>query len=75
MPKPITTVANKFNTIYWQQGDGDVTIGEPAILVEVYSDSISLEQEGNVIRLNFETLPDLAKHFNKIFREYKAGHP
>lgn len=72
MAKPITATAGKINTIYWQQGDGEQTIGEPAILVEVYSDSISLEQEGNVIRLNFETLPNLAKHFNKIVRDYKG---
>lgn len=71
MAKPITTSVYKDNTIYWQQGDGDMTIGEPAILVEVFLDCISLEQEGNVIRLNFETLPDLAKHFNKIFRQYQ----
>jgi hypothetical protein len=73
MAKPITTSASKDNTIYWQQGDGENTVGEPAILVEVYSDTVCLEQEGNVIRLNFETLPDLAKHLNKIFRQYKES--
>jgi hypothetical protein len=72
MPPPITTQPGKISTIYWQQGDGEGIVGEPAVLVEVYSDAINLEQEGNVIRLNFETLPELAKHFNRIVRDYKG---
>jgi len=73
MAKPITTAPGRNATIYWQQGDGENTVGEPAILLEVYSDSVNLEQEGNIIRLNYETIQELTKHLNRIFRHHKEA--
>lgn len=52
---------------FWQsQSEG---VPEPAILIEEYSDSVSLTCEGNRININYESLDELLKLLRKIKRE------
>jgi len=74
MSKPITDSATKNNVIYWQQGSEECSVGEPAVLLEWYSDTISLSQDGNTIRLNYESLTEIAKKFNRLYRDYIIGN-
>lgn len=61
MARTITETPAKVSKVMWQQGDQDNNIGEPALLIEFYSDTVSITQEGRCINLNKETLPDFIK--------------
>jgi len=60
MEKPIVTNVCSKNAvvIYQQVGDG---VGEPALLVEYYSDSVSITQGDDCILINRETVGELCK--------------
>lgn len=70
MPKPIIKTLRKDTVIFWQQGSEDCSIGEPAICVEVFSDCICITQNDQDINLNYDTIPDLVKHLNMLYREH-----
>lgn len=56
--------ANSNNKILWQSGQED-TPGEPAILIEGYSDIMTISQDGNYINLNYESLKDFIKNLRQ----------
>lgn len=64
-----TTIAAKTAFVFWQdQEDG---IPEQAILINVYSDSILLEQGNNQINLDYESFNE----FIKILKIAKDERP
>lgn len=64
MAKPIIYSASKENKILWQQTDEGV--GEPALMIEAYSDCICITQEESIIRLNFDSVDELTKLLKKL---------
>lgn len=61
MANTITETPAKVSRVMWQQGDQEQNIGEPALLIEFWSDSVSITQEGRSVMINKETIPDLIK--------------
>lgn len=61
MANTITETPAKVSKVMWQQGDTENGIGEPALLIEFYSNSVSITQEDRHITINKETIPDLIK--------------
>lgn len=59
MPKATVATCAKISKIMWQTNDDD--IGEPALLLEGYSDVLNVTQGKSCISLNYETLDELLK--------------
>lgn len=58
-----TTIAAKTSYVFWQdQEDG---LPNQAILINVYSDSIMLEQGNNAINLDYQSLNEFIKTLKK----------
>ena len=51
--------------IIWQECDDD-SISEKAILIEAYSDVISIQQEDSSVNLNYESVDEFCKLLKKI---------
>ena len=47
--------------IFWQSGDDDNPMGEPALLVQRYSDTTTIIQEERYININNASIPALIK--------------
>lgn len=54
----------------WQT-DPEEGVAEPAILIENYSDTIALTQNGSVINLNYESVDEFCKHLRKLLKNRK----
>ena len=52
--------AYKDSVVMWQ-AEPEEGLPEPALLVEFYSDSICIRQDGNAISINYESIADLCK--------------
>lgn len=52
------------SVIFWQEYTED-DVGEPAILIEVYSDRISLHQDGECVSILKHELNDFIKALNE----------
>ena len=61
--------------VIWQEGDGETSIGEPALLVSVYSDIFTLRQGAEGVNINYETIPDLLKMLRRLHKEHNAEAP
>ncbi len=58
------------HVVMWQtQEDG---APEPAILIERYSTSFTIQQEDNRISMNYESIPELIKILKQAHAEYVA---
>lgn len=53
---------SKYAVVMWQgepqDGQG---LAEPALLIEFYSDCISIKQDEDSVVINYESIPDLCK--------------
>lgn len=47
--------------VIWQEDDEMNGLGEPALLINFYSDSVEIQQKGSSILVNYNTLPELCK--------------
>lgn len=64
MAKTISVSAKTAKVIY-QEGEESCP-GEPALLVEVYSDTVSITQDTECININVQTIPELIKQLRAI---------
>lgn len=55
--------------VIWQEGDGESSIGEPALLVSAYSDVFTLKQGACEVNINYETIPELIRLLRDIRKE------
>lgn len=68
MAKPVSETATKDNVIIWQEVEDGEGMPEPALLLEFYGDTFSINQGGKSISLNYETID----HLSKIMKDAKA---
>lgn len=61
----------KESFIIWQEGTDDNPIGEPALLIESYSDVFSIQQEDRSININYDSIDGLIK----LLKQIKKNHP
>jgi hypothetical protein len=66
---PTTDKPAKDSLIIWQ--DIEEGVGEPALLLERFSDSICITQEDNRVSLNYDTISELCKRLNQFKKEAK----
>ncbi len=52
--------ASKDSTVLWQVAPEE-GIAEPALLIEFFSDCISIKQDGDTILITYESIPSLCK--------------
>lgn len=52
--------------VIWQEGNGETTFGEPALLVSVYSDIFTIKQGGGEVNINYETIPEMIRLLRTI---------
>lgn len=45
--------------VIWQEAPEDMGVGEPALLIEMYSDVLNITQGDNCISVNYEALKEL----------------
>jgi hypothetical protein len=57
--------------VFWQRDD-ETGVGEEAILIEKYSDTISLTCNGHSINLNYDSLNELLKLLRRIKKEHDS---
>jgi hypothetical protein len=62
----MTDTAREGSIVLWQQSADEIP-GEPALLIEPYSDTIRISQEDNAINLNYESVDE----FIKVLRNMK----
>jgi hypothetical protein len=72
MAKPIIENCYKNAIIVWQQAENE--LGNPALLVEKYAESLSIQQEDRNIIIDYETIPDLVKLLSRIHRQFVTGN-
>jgi len=63
----IVTVSNNMKAIIYQTSEEG--IGEPALIVSRFSDVIEIQQAGDEILLNPETVPELVKVLKEAMKE------
>jgi hypothetical protein len=75
MSKPIIDVSNSCTQcVIWQEGDDDMPIGEPAIVLKQYENSngmVEIKQGHNEVLVNASTLRALAKQLIVLARKAK----
>lgn len=54
--------------VMWQNDPKD-GVPEPAILIERYSGTISVTQEGRSVIINDESIEELCRHLRKLLKE------
>ncbi len=57
---------SKNSVVLWQENK-EMGVGEPAILIEYFPETIALTQEGRVINLNYDSLKELKKLLHTEF--------
>jgi len=50
----------KDSVVLWQTSSED-GIAEPALLIEFFSDCVSIKQDGETLRITYESVADLCK--------------
>jgi hypothetical protein len=66
---PTTEKPYKDSLVIWQ--DVKEGIGEPALLLEKYSDTICITQGDDRVIINYETISELCKRLNQFKKEGK----
>lgn len=61
--------------VIWQEGDGESSIGEPALLVSVYDGIFTIKQGGEEVNINYETIPELIRLLRDIRKERLVETP
>lgn len=64
----VTTKDEKVNVLFQEWNDEEEIPGEPAILIQRYSDVIELQQLDNKILLNYHHVKELIAHLKKIMK-------
>jgi hypothetical protein len=57
------------NHIIWQNVSEDLGVSEAALLVEKYSDVITITQEGRHININYETIDEVVKLLKQLKKD------
>lgn len=52
--------------VIWQEGEEEHLVGEPALLIEAYSDIFSIQQEDRSININYDSIDGLIKLLKQI---------
>lgn len=61
--------AKKDSIIIWQEGNEDMPVGEPALLITPYSDVITITQEGRYVNVSYSSLKELSNVLKKLKSE------
>lgn len=63
-------VPAKDSIILWQKNE-ETGVGEPALLIEFYSDCLQISQDGDRVNMDYDTIKDLIK----VLKEWKDRRP
>lgn len=63
----MTDTSKDGGLVFWQDNK-EMGAGEPAILMEGYSDTIALTQDSSVINLNYDSLNEFIKNLRTLQR-------
>lgn len=67
MSVPTSTEGVEGSRIVWQEGE---SVGEPAILIEVYEDSVQLTQEDRTLSISRPSLAFLIKNIRQAVKAH-----
>lgn len=65
------SVYGKKSFVMWQVINPEEGIAEPALLIEAFTDSIRITQDGQAISLNYESINELSKILKKCNQQSK----
>lgn len=65
---PVFAMTREDSKVIWQQVDAEFGVGEPAMLVNFYSDTVEITQGKGSILINYETLPDLCSLLKQAYK-------
>jgi len=57
--------------VIWQDASDEYGVGEPALLLEGYSDTITITQGDQSVIINYETIKELVKAMKVLQQEKK----